>query len=158
MSAHVTTIVLTLRPPSGLLDAEPTDPHLMAFGIDPERGLVQRFAAKRPGVDMRLGVADASFRYDTTFDEPPNVGYETLLYHAMCGDASLFQRDDMIEREWGALQPVLDAWGSPNGEPAFYPAGSDGPGEADALLARNGDRWLEVVPLHALGAAPLPKK
>ncbi len=158
MSAHVTTIALTLRLPSGPLDAATTDPHLLVFGIDPQRGLVQRFAAKRPGVDMRLGAAGASFRYDTTFDEPPNVGYETLLYHAMCGDATLFQRDDMIECEWAALQPVLAAWGSPDGEPAFYAAGIDGPHEADALLARNGDCWLPVAPLEALGVAPQPKE
>jgi glucose-6-phosphate 1-dehydrogenase len=152
MSAHVTTIALTLRPPQGPLDAQPTDPHLMIFGIDPQRGLVQRFAAKRPGVDMRLGPVDASFRYDTAFDEPPNVGYETLLYHAMRGDATLFQRDDMIEREWAALQPVLDAWSRPDGDPAFYAAGTNGPSDADALLARNGDRWLSVAPLESLGA------
>jgi glucose-6-phosphate 1-dehydrogenase len=152
MSAHVTTIALKLRAPSGPLDAQEGGPQLLLLGIDPQRGLIQRFAAKRPGVDLRLGAAGAVFRYDTTFEEPPNVGYETLLYHAMCGDATLFQRADMIEAEWTALQPVLDAWGSATDDPAFYPAGADGPPAADALLARNGDRWLTVAPLETLGA------
>jgi glucose-6-phosphate 1-dehydrogenase len=58
----------------------------------------------------------------------------------------------MIEAEWTALQPVLDAWGSATDDPAFYPAGADGPPAADALLARNGDRWLTVAPLETLGA------
>jgi len=151
MSAHVTTIAITLRAPAGPLDAQSGGPQLLLLGIDPQRGLVQRFAAKRPGVDLRLGGAGALFRYDTTFTEPPNVGYETLLYHAMCGDAALFQRDDMIDHEWSALEPVLDAWGHPSDDPASYAAGSDGPAAADALLARNGDRWLGVAPLETLG-------
>jgi len=155
MSAHVTTIAVTLRSPDVALDVDPTEPHLLAFGVDPQRGLVQRFAAKRPGVDLRLGRADAAFRYETAFAEEPNVGYETLLYHAMRGNAELFQRADMIEREWAALQLVLDAWGdAATGAPAGYAAGSDGPAAAAALLARNGDRWLDVAPLETLGAPP----
>jgi glucose-6-phosphate 1-dehydrogenase len=152
MSAHVTTIALTLRrPPGPIADAERDLEELLALGIDPQRGLVQRFAAKRPGVDVRLGGADASFRYETTFQEPPNVGYETLLYHAMCGDAMLFQRADMIELEWAAVAPVLDAWGASPEAPEMYAAGQDGPAGADALLARNGDRWYAVAPLETLG-------
>jgi glucose-6-phosphate 1-dehydrogenase len=154
MSAHVTTIALTLRTPSGPLDADSTAPHLMLLGIDPQRGLVQRFAAKRPGVDLRLGRADSGFRYETTFDEPPNVGYETLLFHALCGQSLLFQRADMIELEWAAVDPVLSAWERSADAPALYAAGSDGPAQADELLARNGDRWLGVAPLETLGLVP----
>jgi glucose-6-phosphate 1-dehydrogenase len=151
MSAHVTTIALTLRSPHGLLDADETTPHLMLFGIDPQRGLVQRFAAKRPGVDLKLGRADSAFRYETTFDEPPNVGYETLLFHALCGESQLFQRADMIELEWAAVDPVLAAWGRATDAPQTYAAGSDGPSAADELLGRNGDRWFAVAPLETLG-------
>ena len=155
MSTHVTTIACVLRPPNGPLESASTAPHLMVFGIDPQRGLVQRFAAKRPGVEFEVGRARAGFRYETTFDEPPNVGYETLLYHVMRGDALLFQRADMIELEWAAVDPVLDAWGAAADAPELYAAGSDGPAAADALLARNGDRWLPVAPLETLGLGGL---
>jgi glucose-6-phosphate 1-dehydrogenase len=151
MSAHVTTIALTLRNPKGPIDTDPAHPNLLLLGIDPQRGLVQRFGAKRPGVELLLGPAEAGFRYETTFDEPPNVGYETLLYHVMTGNALLFQRSDMIEAEWAAVQPVLDAWGSDGAAPDFYASGSDGPASADSLLAKNDDRWLEVAALDDLG-------
>lgn len=151
MSSHVTTIALMLRTPSGPLDVHPTAPHLLLLGIDPQRGLVQRFVAKRPGVDLQLGPASFDFRYETTFDEPPNVGYETLLYHALSGDALLFHRADMIELEWAAVQPVLEAWARAGDAPQPYTAGSEGPGDADEMLARNGDRWLGVAPLDTLG-------
>ncbi|MGD0474738.1 MAG: glucose-6-phosphate dehydrogenase [Candidatus Velthaea sp.] len=152
LSAHVTTIALTLRPPDGPLDDRSPRPHLLVFGIDPQRGLIERFAAKRPGVDLHLGRASLTFRYDTTFDEPPNVGYETLLYHAMCGQSALFQRADMIESEWAAVEGVLDAWSRDRTAPESYEAGSAGPRAADALLEFNGDGWLEIAPLDSLGS------
>jgi glucose-6-phosphate 1-dehydrogenase len=53
MSAHVTTIVLTLRATDGPLDASGIGPELLVFGIDPQRGFVQRFAAPlRPPGNM----------------------------------------------------------------------------------------------------------
>jgi glucose-6-phosphate 1-dehydrogenase len=154
MSAHVTTIALTLRAPTGPIDSDATLPHLLVLGIDPQRGLVQRFAAKRPGVDLKLGRADISFRYETTFEEPPNVGYETLLYHAMAGQPLLFQRADMIELEWAAVQPVLSAWEHADAVPQLYAAGEDGPALADDLLTRDGHRWFDVAPLETLGLEP----
>ena len=152
MSAHVTTIALTLRDPKSPIDRSEAKPNLLLLGIDPERGMVQRFVAKRPGVDLALGPATSGFRYETTFEEPPNVGYETLLYHALCGEPLLFQRSDMIEAEWAAVQPVLDAWGQSADAPELYAAGTDGPKCADDLLARSGDTWLPVAPLGTLGA------
>jgi glucose-6-phosphate 1-dehydrogenase len=40
------------------------------------------------------------------------------------------------------VQPVLDAWAcDPSATLAFYPAGSEGPREADELIQRDGRRW-----------------
>jgi glucose-6-phosphate 1-dehydrogenase len=95
---------------------------------------------------MRLGRVSTEFMYDDFFDEPPNVGYETLLYDCMIGDATLFQRADQIESSWAAVQPTRDAWNSGGGDPLeIYPAGSDGPAAADALLARDGRKWLPLT-------------
>ncbi len=151
MSAHVTTIALTLRETASPIPSDFDSPDLLLLGIDPQRGMTQRFGAKRPGVDLALGPASMGFRYETTFKEPPNVGYETLLYHALTGDQLLFQRSDMIELEWEAVDPVLEAW-QRDGEPEIYAAGQDGPGSAADLLARNGDKWFAVAPLDTLGA------
>jgi glucose-6-phosphate 1-dehydrogenase len=73
----------------------------------------------------------------------------------MCGEQLLFQRADMIEREWAAVAPVLDAWGRATGAPEPYPAGSAGPSGADRLLARDGESWLPVASLDEHGAAAL---
>jgi glucose-6-phosphate 1-dehydrogenase len=147
LGAHVTTIALVLRSPVGPFEVAATVPHLLVFGIDPQRGILERFPAKSPGVEFRLGRAHAGFRYEAIFEEPPNIGYEALLYDAMRGHPLLYQRADMVEREWQIVAPVLDAWADASAEPENYPAGSAGPSGADALLSRNGDRWLDIAPL-----------
>ena len=116
---------------------------LVRFLIDPEQGIETRFGVKVPGPEMRLGRAAMAVRYDDIFPERPNVGYETLLYDCMLGDATLFQRADNVEAGWAAVQPLLDAWRT--GEPEPYAAGAEGPAGADALLARDGRSWRPLV-------------
>ena len=78
------------------------------------------------------------FRYVDYFKVAPATGYETLIYDCLIGDQTLFKGADDIEFAWaGAVQPFLDAWQS-GGEVHDYPAGSDGPAAAEALLARDG--------------------
>ena len=94
---------------------------------------------------MDLAAVKMDFRYDDWFRKEPNVGYETLLYDVMIGDPTLFMRADMVEQTWRIVQPVLDAWTSKGGSDlAIYPAGSAGPVEADALLAKDGRRWRAI--------------
>jgi glucose-6-phosphate 1-dehydrogenase len=63
----------------------------------------------------------------------------------MVGDPTLFMRADMVEHTWRIVQPVLDAWAKDGAAGlAIYPAGGSGPGDADALLARDGRRWRSI--------------
>ena len=117
-------------------------PNIVKIMVDPEQGMDTQFSAKVPGPVMKLGKVDTSFKYKDFFDEKPNVGYETLLYDCMIGDATLFQRADNIESSWAVVQPAIDAW--KQGEPEFYAAGSQGPKAADDLLARDGRSWLPL--------------
>jgi glucose-6-phosphate 1-dehydrogenase len=83
-----------------------------------------------------------AFQYDDWFHKEPNVGYETLLYDVMIGDPTLFMRADMVEQTWRIVQPVLDAWATNKQlDLPVYRAGSSGPVEADALLAKDGRTW-----------------
>jgi glucose-6-phosphate 1-dehydrogenase len=60
----------------------------------------------------------------------------------MCGDATLFQRTDMVEAGWKVVSPIQDVWRalSPRSFPN-YPAETWGPKEAHDLLARDGREW-----------------
>lgn len=85
------------------------------------------------------------FKYAEHFGEVPSTGYETLLHDCMVGDATLFQRDDMVEAGWRIVQPILDVWKAlpPRNFPN-YPFGSSGPREAEELLGRDGRKWKAI--------------
>ena len=38
------------------------------------------------------------------------MGYETLIYDCLIGDATLFQRADQVEAAWALVEPVLQGW------------------------------------------------
>ena len=91
---------------------------------------------------MRISGVEMKFNYEDYFKVPSSTGYETLVYDSMIGDASLFQRADNIEAGWRVVQPVLDAWAQDRvSQLPIYPAGDEGPSEADALVERDGRRW-----------------
>jgi len=117
-------------------------PNQLVLHIQPEEGISLRFAAKTPGSVMRLGTVDMNFEYADYFGVTPSTGYERLLHDCMIGDATLFQRADMVEAGWCVVSPVLDVWKAlpPRNFPN-YAAGTWGPKEADDLIERDGRRW-----------------
>jgi glucose-6-phosphate 1-dehydrogenase len=117
-------------------------PNQLVLHIQPEEGISLRFAAKVPGPAMRLGAVDMSFEYSDYFGTQPSTGYERLLHDCMIGDATLFQRADMVEAGWCVVSPVLDVWKAlpPRNFPN-YAAGTWGPKEAEDLLERDGRHW-----------------
>jgi glucose-6-phosphate 1-dehydrogenase len=147
LAARRTEIAIHFKPaPYQIFRDTPVDtltPNVVKLMIDPEQGITTQFSAKVPGPVMKLGKVDTSLLYKDFFEEKPNVGYETLLYDCMMGDATLFQRADNIEAAWAVVQPALDAW-SKGGDPEMYAAGSQGPAAADELLTRDGRQWLPL--------------
>ncbi len=117
----------------------------LVIHIQPDEGISLRFGAKVPGSIMKLGLVNMDFDYARDFGASHSTGYERLLYDCMVGDATLFQRADMVEAGWSVIQPLLDVWkalparGFPN-----YPSGSWGPKEADDLLERDGRAWRNI--------------
>ncbi|HUD46925.1 MAG TPA: glucose-6-phosphate dehydrogenase [Candidatus Baltobacteraceae bacterium] len=114
----------------------------LVLHIQPEEGLSLRFGAKIPGPIMHMGPVEMKFNYEDYFGRTPSTGYERLIYDGMIGDATLFQRADMVEAGWSVISPILDVWKAlpPRSFPN-YAAGSWGPREADDLLARDGRHW-----------------
>jgi glucose-6-phosphate 1-dehydrogenase len=125
--------------------AERLVPNDLIVSIQPHEGICLRFGAKFPGPMMRIGDVEMTFKYADYFQAEPSNGYETLLYDCMIGDASLFQRADNIEAGWSIVQPILDAWAADRiNQIPIYPAGSEGPVEASALIERDGRHWRPI--------------
>jgi glucose-6-phosphate 1-dehydrogenase len=146
MPARNTHVVIQFRrAPFVLFRDTPVEnlmPNQLVLHIQPEEGISLRFAAKAPGPIMRLGGVDMNFEYADYFGTQPSTGYERLLHDCMIGDATLFQRADMVEAGWAVVSPAMDVWKAlpPRNFPN-YAAGTWGPKEADELLERDGRRW-----------------
>jgi glucose-6-phosphate 1-dehydrogenase len=146
MPKRVTEIVIHFRRAPFVLFRHTAIENLMnnrlILHIQPDEGISLRFGAKVPGPTMKLGAVDMDFSYATRFGSTHSTGYERLIYDCMAGDATLFQRADMVEAAWSVVQPVLDVWQAlpPRNFPN-YPAGTWGPREADELLARDDRQW-----------------
>ena len=120
-------------------------PNELVMRIQPDEGISLRFGAKIPGPLVRLGAVKMNFAYADYFGSTPSTGYERLLYDCMVGDATLFQRADMVDAAWSVVTPILDVWKAlpPRNFPN-YPSGSWGPKEANELLERDGRHWRDV--------------
>jgi glucose-6-phosphate 1-dehydrogenase len=122
-------------------------PDWLVLQIQPNEGISLQFDVKRPGPKMELAPVRMDFNYADWFPRQANVGYETLLYDVMTGDATLFQRADMVEASWRVVQPLLETWTkrTPSEFPN-YASGSAGPAAADTLLALSGGHtWRPVA-------------
>ena len=118
-------------------------PNRLLIAIQPEEGILLRFVAKYPGLEMRLTPVIMQFYYREAFKEPSPEAYETLLLDIIQGDATLFMRADQAEAAWAVISPVLDVWQAI--EPMDFPnyhSGTWGPEIADALIAKDGRSWI----------------
>ncbi|HXI04944.1 MAG: glucose-6-phosphate dehydrogenase [Bradyrhizobium sp.] len=117
----------------------------MIISTEPTEGIELQFNTKVPGPTIDIDGVEMKFRYKDYFKAEPSTGYETLIYDCMIGDNILFQRADSVEAGWQAVQPFIDAWKKAGAKGLqTYPAGSEGPPEADELLARDGRSWRRL--------------
>jgi glucose-6-phosphate 1-dehydrogenase len=140
LAQKATSITLQFKPVPHLLFPENADliPNSLSLCIQPDEGMHLRLQTKLPGAGMRTAPVDMEFHHGEHFGAQtlPDA-YERLLLDALQGDAALFARGDEIELAWRLIDPL-----TVEREPLPYPPGSAGPAAADALLARDGRRWI----------------
>ena len=133
---HRTPHMIFRRGPAGV------EPNTLVIRIQPDEGMALTVAAKTPGPDLKLGPVRLDFRYGEVFGGEPPEAYERLLLDAIHGDATLYARGDWVEHAWQLLGPVLEGWAEDPAVPlCVYEAGSWGPAEAEAFIARDGGAW-----------------
>ncbi|MBI4470642.1 MAG: glucose-6-phosphate dehydrogenase [Acidobacteria bacterium] len=146
LARRVTEIAIQFKQAPFVLFRKTPVEHLtsnrLVLHIQPDEGISLRFGAKVPGPILNLGAVNMDFDYADYFGGGSSTGYERLLYDCMIGDATLFQRADMVEAGWSVVGPVLDVWKAlPPRTFPNYPSGTWGPKEADDLLGRDERRW-----------------
>ncbi len=139
-----TTIVIQFQcPPHLVFKLPPFGPNLLSLRIQPHEGIHLRCQAKVPDSERETRPVELGFDYQDYFGAGglPDA-YERLLLDVLRGDATLFPRKDWIEHSWQLIDPIVKGWESVQGPPLeTYDAGSEGPGGADELLARDSCGW-----------------
>ena len=148
---RTTEIAVQFKRPPLMLFRESTsdpEPNLLALRIQPDEGILLRFAAKVPELGLDVRSVNMDFTYGSSFSTEAPEAYETLILDAMLGDASLFTRADEVEAAWGIVSPIeeLAAGATPGEELRVHPyeAGTWGPEAADRLIERDGRRWRRL--------------
>jgi glucose-6-phosphate 1-dehydrogenase len=147
LARKVTEIAVTLQPvPHLAFQAEGSigvKPNQLVMTMQPNEGVSLSLGAKIPGTRLRIRPVNMEFLYGTAFLSQSPEAYERLIMDAMRGDATLFTRDDEVEAQWRVIDPILERWQQADEQLPTYPAGSQGPEEADSLLDP-GQRWRAI--------------
>jgi glucose-6-phosphate 1-dehydrogenase len=153
LARKVTEIAVTLKPVPHLGFAADdwvgvSTANQLILTIQPDEGVSLSLAAKIPGVGgpssrMRLRPVLMQYLYGTSFLSQSPEAYERLILDAMRGDATLFTRNDEVEAQWRICDPILRVWESMPGPLPRYPAGSQGPAEANRVLLP-GHAWRPI--------------
>jgi glucose-6-phosphate 1-dehydrogenase len=108
------------------------------FRISPE--ITAAFCINRVAVDAD-DKSESEELILSRHPEPEEMdAYERLLGDAMCGDATLFAREDYVEEAWRIVDPVLKA-----GTPVYeYEPNTWGPAEVDRMVTPPGG-WQNPV-------------
>jgi glucose-6-phosphate 1-dehydrogenase len=161
LADRVTEIAIQFKKPPFLLfrrtRIDDLLPNQLVLNIQPNEGLALRFGAKVPGTLMNIGTVRMNFEYEDYFHKQRSTGYERLMFDCMLGDATLFQRADMVEAGWAIIEPIQEVWNKPGAKVPTYSAGSWGPAEATALLARDNREWNEISETKRMQTVAPPK-
>ena len=147
LARKVTEIAVTLKPVPHLGFSQDGSigvlPNQLVLTIQPNEGVSLSLATKIPGALMRIRPVKMEFLYGTSFLSQSPEAYERLILDAMRGDATLFTRNDEVDEQWRIIDPVVQAWQESPDDLPTYPAGSQGPGEADSILLP-GHSWRRI--------------
>ena len=150
LAAHEAHIVLNFRPAPHPIYRTPLGmANRLVIHLQPRDGLaLHLFSA---GNDKRGARVDAQslapVQLDLDFDKrfgSERVGaYERLLLDVIAGRLNLFVRADEQEAAWRWVEPIMQSWKDSDESPRPYAAGTWGPSAASALVARDGNTWME---------------
>jgi glucose-6-phosphate 1-dehydrogenase len=147
LARKTTEIAVTLKPVPHLAFQQQgslgVEPNQLILAVQPNEGVSLSLVAKIPGARLAVRPVNMEFLYGTSFMSQSPEAYERLILDTMRGDATLFARNDEVEAAWAICDPILEGWGKDSSPLPEYPAGSQGPEEANALLLP-GHRWRAI--------------
>jgi glucose-6-phosphate 1-dehydrogenase len=121
-------------------------PNRLVLRLQPDEGMKLYLMSKDPGPGgLRFKNTPLNLSYAEEFTVGYRDAYERLLMDVVRGNSTLFMRNDEVLAAWRWIDPIREGWKSENVRPRPYPAGSWGPSDATALIARDGRAWHEDI-------------
>ena len=112
--------------------------------LQPDEGVKLFLMCKDPGPGgLRFRNVPLNLAFAETFTVRNPDSYERLLMDVVRGNQTLFMRRDEVAAAWSWIDPIRRGWEEQRQRPKPYTAGSWGPSDATALMARDNRAWLE---------------
>ena len=116
----------------------------LALRLQPDEGVKFYLMTKDPGPGgLRFKNVPLNLSFAETFHVRYPDAYERLLMDVIRGNPTLFMRRDEVAAAWRWIDPIQEGWRREAMPAKPYPAGSWGPSDATALIARDGRAWHE---------------
>ncbi|QJE01875.1 glucose-6-phosphate dehydrogenase [Massilia forsythiae] len=115
----------------------------LVIELQPEEAIKLQIMAKQPGSGMEMQQVALNLDLQSAFQQRRAEAYERLLIDVVRGRLTHFMRRDELEAAWAWADPIIEGWKTLDEKPHGYAAGSWGPAESFALLARDGFSWVE---------------
>lgn len=146
MAERATEIVVSFKEiPHSIfpLQHKNTMANKLVFRLQPDEGVRLMLCEKRVGPGMSVRPMNLSLNPANHRKARVPEAYERLLFDALCGNATLFVRDDELMEAWRWIDPIISHWQEVDLRPEPYTSGSYGPAASTLLLARDGRLWVE---------------
>jgi glucose-6-phosphate 1-dehydrogenase len=118
----------------------------LVIRLQPDEGIRLYLLNKVPGLDesfpMETVSLDLSLSEAFTERRVPDA-YERLLYDVMRANSTLFMRADQVESAWQWVDDIREGWKTAKHKCVPYVAGTVGPTESIALIARDARQWKD---------------
>jgi glucose-6-phosphate 1-dehydrogenase len=119
-------------------------PNRLVVRLQPDEGVKLYLTVKDPGPGgLRLKNVPLNLSFADAFHVRYPDAYERLLMDVIRGNPTLFMRKDEVAAAWRWIDPIREGWREVGMPARTYPAGSWGPSDATALIARDGRSWHE---------------
>jgi len=141
MARKRSEIIITFKPVPHMLFKK-GETNRLVIRLQPDECVSLQLMAKAPGKGMQLEPVELDLNLAHAFRNTRRWdAYERLLLDVIEGDSTLFMRRDEVEAAWRWVDPILNGWQEHYRKPRPYPAGTDGPEQADRLTERHGRQW-----------------
>jgi glucose-6-phosphate 1-dehydrogenase len=117
----------------------------LVIRLQPDEGMRLHFLNKHSGLgdqpmeELQLNLSVPESRKKRSFD-----AYARLLLEVLNEDQALFVSADEVEASWQWIDQIINHWQRSQIKAHRYAAGTQGPSQSVALMARDGREWSEL--------------